>query len=378
MFLAGSKYNPDTLFTTEANGYSRVEITLAGSSLETRLSTPKFSKVREYLHHDEDGTLTLKVERSTAERKVNQGGKSPVTLDSKKICFWSEQRSQFENPTGIDALFRALIDFEAVWADTIPGDTADFGATKTLGKLLANATSPFYETTRWEEFKTAHNKAFGGDAGSLGQLSQTVADDIAKVVEEQYGQAKVRFEFQLPDAAAFVKAGSLQVDDGRTETPLDGKGTGMQRAFALAIVQLWAQYSAVDTADDKPLILLVDEPETWLHPVAQQRLASALTKIAENQQLFVVTHSPYLLQQFNPNEHQLVVFRDRHTNQDVSHSTDLGIVRGQAPSLGEITYRAFGICTVEFHNELYGIITRHLTKGNGDPKEHEIDTFLTQ
>ena len=378
MFLSGSKYDPDALFTTGAATPSRVELTLAGSNLESRLSVDRFSKVREYLHPDERNELVLKVERSTEIRKVQQGGRSPVTLDVKKICFWSNERSQFENPTGIDALFRSMVDFETIWADTIPGDTADFGATKTLGRLLSNATSPFYETPLWESFKSAHNRAFSDDDGSLSQLSQTVADEIAQVVQDQYGQARVRFDFPLPDAAAFVKAGSLHVHDGTSETPLDGKGTGMQRAFALAIVQLWAQYSAREDEDDKPLILLIDEPETWLHPVAQRRLASALAKIAETQQLFVVTHSPYLLQEFQPRVHQLIVFRDKHSNQNVTHSNDLGIINGQAPSLGEITYRAFGICTIEFHNELYGAITKHLSTDTRDAREKEIDDFLAQ
>ena len=34
-----------------------------------------------------------------------------------------------------------------------------------------------------------------------------------------------------------MKQGRLHVDDGAGETPADGKGTGMQRAIALAIIQ---------------------------------------------------------------------------------------------------------------------------------------------
>ena len=63
------------------------------------------------------------------------------------------------------------------------------------------------------------------------------------------------------------------VDDGMGETPVRGKGTGMRRAFALAIIQLnagkLASGGGAADALQKPLILLLDEPATWLHPNAQ-------------------------------------------------------------------------------------------------------------
>jgi hypothetical protein len=55
-----------------------------------------------------------------------------------------------------------------------------------------------------------------------------------------------------------------------------------------------------------------------------------------------------------------------------------GVSGGPHPSLGEITNRAFGICTEEFHNELYGIVTAHLSdpESGQPPAEKTIDTYL--
>ncbi len=377
-FIAGAKYDPQRLFSSGTSESNRVEIILAGPHLRARIETEQFSKLVDYLHADSDGDEVLRIERSSEVRQVQQSGRTPNTLDVKKICFWHPERAQFENPTGIDALFKALIDFEAVWADVAPVDTADFGATKTLGRLFASATAPFYTTDVWRKFTEAHGAAFGATEDSMAGQAQSLADELGSLVREQYGPAGARFEFQLPEPAAFVKSGSLQVDDNGIETPLSDKGTGMQRAFALAIIQLWARFSAQESDGQKPLILLLDEPETWLHPVAQRRLADALATIAESQQVFVVTHSPYLLQRFVGGEHELIAFGSRGESPRVSRSRDLGVGRGRNPSLGAITYRAFGICSEEFHDELYGIIAAHLSgpDGTAEAKEREIDELL--
>ncbi|MBU4337282.1 MAG: AAA family ATPase [Actinobacteria bacterium] len=380
MFIAGAKYDPSSLFSKEADGPSRVELTLAGTDLADRVAGPKFVKLKDYLHTDVDGDTVLRVERSTEARQVDQGGRAPASLDVKKLCFWHPERAQFENPTGIDALFKALIEFEPVWANVDPSDTADLGTTKVLGRLLSAVTKPFYETAVWKSFADAHGAAFGDDEGSLADLTRQVAGELGELVRSQYGEASARFDFAMPDAAAFIKAGVVQVDDGGIETPLGDKGTGMQRAFALAIIQLWAKYSSQIDDDEKPLVLLVDEPETWLHPAAQQRLAGALAEIAQRQQIFVITHSPYLLWCFGGDRHQLVVLESRGSGGRVLHSSDLGGLSGPYPSLGEITHRAFGICTEGFHNELYGIVAAHLSDRETNPEagEKAIDDFLVE
>lgn len=95
---------------------------------------------------------------------------------------------------------------------------------------------------------------------------------ISRVFDEQYGEASYGFNFGLPDASIFTKLGSLQMNDGAGETPIEGKGTGMQRALALGLdlIQLYALSSALEGDENQtPLILVLDESETWLHPTAQ-------------------------------------------------------------------------------------------------------------
>lgn len=378
LFEGPTRYKPEEFYTKNADGPTRVLVDLEGG-VRSLVETDKFKKLEEYVFIDDDGDEVLRLERSSADRTVAQGGKQ-VTLDVKKLCFWNSAREQFENPTGIDALAKAIIDFEAIWADTSPNDYIDFAANKTLGRLLDSAAKQFFGTEQWSQFTTAHGNAFTGDGDSLVQHASSIATEIKTIVEQQYGKAEIRFDFTLPDAASFVKMGELLVDDGAGETPVAGKGTGMQRALALSVIQLYAKAEALaDEASPKPLILLMDEPETWLHPNAQLRLADALCDIARREQIFIITHSPYLIRKFDAKDHQLAVFAGQGAERTVKYSTNMGMLGPGEPSWGEINYRAFGICSHEFHNELYGAIQAHLDSPLDEGRhttEKDIDRYF--
>ena len=182
-------------------------------------------------------------------------------------------------------------------------------------------------------------------------------------MQAQYGAAKVRLDFDLPDATTFIKGGQLLVTDGNYETPLCDKGTGMQRAVTLALIQVYSN-TQHKTKELAPLTLLLDEPETWLHPRAQIQLGEALAKISEDEQLFLITHSPYMLRSYRPAQHKLLIFSRENNVPSIQYSDELGLLANQEPSLGEITYFAFGIPSAEFHDELWGEIHCHIEPGS--------------
>ena len=129
----------------------------------------------------------------------------------------------------------------------------------------------------------------------------------------------------------------------------------MQRAVTLALIQVYSKQQH-EEKEHAPLTLLLDEPETWLHPRAQLQLSEALAKISEQEQLFLITHSPYMLRSYNPEQHSLLIFSRDNNAPSIQYSDQLGLFAGRALSLGEITYFAFGIPSAEFHDELWGEI----------------------
>ena len=330
-----------------------VEAIFAGQDLINIVQSEKYKKLAKYLNNNHEEPY-FRVRRSPKVETITQGRKT-AALDGKKITFWNPETQQFENPTGIDALFRSLVDLVPVLADTTTSEVVDFGATKPLGKLIAAVSQKFKETDRWTAFQKAHTEAFSDGEESLSSLTEDVTSQVESLVQAQYGAAKVRLDFDLPDATTFIKGGQLLVTDGNYETPLCDKGTGMQRAVTLALIQVYSNIQH-KTKELAPLTLLLDEPETWLHPRAQIQLGEALTRISDEEQLFLITHSPYMLRSYSPTKHRLLIFSREDNVPSIQYSDELGLLANQEPSLGEITYFAFGIPTVEFHDELWGEI----------------------
>jgi len=330
-----------------------VEAVFAGQDLINIVQSDKYEKLAKYLN-DVHGEPYFRVRRSPKVETIAQGRRT-VTLDGKKITFWNPEMQKFENPTGIDALFRSLVDLVPVLADTTTSEIVDFGSTKTLGKLISVISQSFQKSPKWKAFQDAHATAFSDGEESLSSLTEDVTSQVESLVQAQYGAAKVRLDFDLPDATTFIKGGQLLVTDGNYETPLCDKGTGMQRAVTLALIQVYSNMQH-KTKELAPFTLPLDEPETWLPPRAQIQLGKALAKISEDEQLFLITHSPYMLRSYRPAQHKLLILSREDNVPSIRYSDELGLVANQEPSLGEITYFAFGISSPEFHDELWGEI----------------------
>lgn len=99
-------------------------------------------------------------------------------------------------------------------------------------------------------------------------------------------------------------------------------------------------------------ILLVDEPETHLHPPAQINLLKELIKISSNEKnniLFFATHSNYLIDKENL-DRNYKVFKQKN------HTTFIQKIEKKTSSYSEVNFEVFGIETTDYHNELYGYI----------------------
>jgi len=77
---------------------------------------------------------------------------------------------------------------------------------------------------------------------------------------------------------------------------------------------VWMDTFHDDSPDplNEPVILLVDEPETHLHPEWQWRVMPMMQKLFPKAQIFVATHSPFVVSSLNENAwiHRLKVGKD--------------------------------------------------------------------
>ncbi|UQF79589.1 MAG: ATP-binding protein [Actinomyces graevenitzii] len=158
--------------------------------------------------------------------------------------------------------------------------------------------------------------------------------------------------------------------------PLENKGTGMQRAFMLALLQVVAETS--DNAHSGTVYGL-DEPETWLHPRAQAQLSHALSKLSTNgRQILIFSHSPYMLKNIDADKDLVYIVKRTKGAHTITLEKNFRTQPQQYITLNAINYYAFKLATPEFLDELYGYFQELIAGPTSSLSEKQIRRELEQ
>ncbi|MEI2453121.1 ATP-dependent endonuclease [Lysobacter firmicutimachus] len=105
-------------------------------------------------------------------------------------------------------------------------------------------------------------------------------------------------DLPIVDLKEFFRAGDLYVTDQLTgeRRRFDQMGTGTQRAIQMALVRYLAEARKPENSISYRRLLLIDEPELFLHPQGVRHLREALRNLAgAGFQVVFSTHSPLML-----------------------------------------------------------------------------------
>lgn len=356
-FIRSKKEREEVITKTEVEGddFVSVEVEFKGDDIEELVKIDALKKYKSYVI-DTNGEKSLRVMRSSEETQITQKRKEK-TLSIANVRVFNSVTNEFENPSGIDNTITALFDAQFVWADTNSNDVSDLSKTKVSGKIINAITKDFTESETWKDFQESHRETFGEGENSLAKVLKPVEQKIQEILSEQYGETEVRFSFSLPEIESFFKTGNISLSENGIETKSSEKGTGMQRALALSLIQVYAEISSKNKDGfSKPILFFIDEPETFLHPQAQNKLIDALEKISDQSQIFIITHSPYLLKKYKKDTHSMNIFSREEGLNKIEMGKEFDLFGKSSPTWGEINYYAFDVLSVEFHNELYGFV----------------------
>lgn len=118
-------------------------------------------------------------------------------------------------------------------------------------------------------------------------LLQSASTKLTKEFRSWWKQGEYRFRFEA-DGDHF----RIWVSDDKRpeEVELEGRSTGLQWFLSFYLVFL------VESRDSHAgAILLLDEPGTSLHPLAQKDLSAFFDGLSQSNQLVYTTHSPFLI-----------------------------------------------------------------------------------
>lgn len=342
-FLTSSVSKDDVI----SKGHEEEDVTVKVHLANVGELTGKLAKYEPYRTEDDE----LIIMKSSKPETVKQGKKS-VKLTIKTIRVWNpgdeETRPQFENPTGASSFAAALFSPQFIYADLHNEDLQDFGSTKITGKLISSLTQDFIQGEEFQKLKVAHDMAFGSKG--VQKYLEGTEKALGEKLAEQFGESTVHFNFNFPSANDLLKKGSIDIEENGILTDASDKGNGMQRALALSIIQIVAERNMNSTGSDSAgMQFFVDEPEIYLHPQAQDKLMDSLINLIPCNQVFITTHSPYILRHFSNTTDTVTILKSG----DSDKVRTMNHLYFKNPLMSEVTYKAFGVPTEDLHQHLF-------------------------
>ncbi|HGY1045177.1 TPA: hypothetical protein ACNUWH_004164, partial [Aeromonas salmonicida subsp. salmonicida] len=94
-------------------------------------------------------------------------------------------------------------------------------------------------TAEYQQFTQVYNDIFNNPTSQLRTRIAQIENSVQSIFSSQFGNANISFTFEEPQIDSFFKTAGILVDDG-VSVPMGEKGHGMQRAVALALLQVYA------------------------------------------------------------------------------------------------------------------------------------------
>lgn len=230
---------------------------------------------------------------------------------SRKVGDWQTKATEFrtahlqdadwketwtDNPKGYAGVLKAALPFFVlVPAVRDVAEEAKVLKTNPFGRLLSAVVGAIASEKRKElesaiEKVTKQLNRIGGEQRltQINGVEKSLNDAIGRI----FANCDLEIEFQTPNFEALMASPRLFVNDG-FRGQIEFKGHGLQRAVIFAILRNYADHiTGTGTKKGRTLILGVEEPELYMHPLAQRAIRKLFKEIASaGDQVFFTTHS---------------------------------------------------------------------------------------
>ncbi len=162
------------------------------------------------------------------------------------------------------------------------------------------------------EFSTADREKFAKMQKSFDTFIGKLAKQHQKEITELLGKLEEKYELSLsvPDVNLEYLPFDMSLGDKSVSVPLKdwGSGTRNRTQILLTLFKAKKITESQDISDKITPVLIIEEPESFLHPSAQAEFGRILQDLSEEFQVQVIatTHSPYLLSMAKPESNILL------------------------------------------------------------------------
>ncbi len=124
------------------------------------------------------------------------------------------------------------------------------------------------------------------------------AESVNEYFHKNGGQSEDIYYYMAENMADLCKvSGFVRNRERDVEMPLSEMGTGMRCIYILSLLEAYIQ-----GGKRMPCIILMEDPEIFLHPRLQKVAGEILYRLSKNNQVIFTTHSPNMLFNFTSNQ----------------------------------------------------------------------------
>jgi putative ATP-dependent endonuclease of OLD family len=206
------------------------------------------------------------------------------------------------NPTGIDAAITALFP-EPIHIGAMENaeeDVSKFKTSSTIGKLLAEIITPIEEQhgAMVREALNGFQSLLDADGANRAPELNTFDEAMNARIDDFFPDVRVKLHIPTPELKEVFSKGTLRVYEGDATMGRDvaSFGHGAQRSIQMALIRHLAEIKRGANETTTRTLLLIDEPELYLHPQGIEVIKDALKELSkEGYQIVFSTHSALML-----------------------------------------------------------------------------------
>lgn len=209
-----------------------------------------------------------------------------------------------ENPGGfsshVDSVLPVLIFIPAIRETKAEAGVAEksSSARQIVQAMFTRELAAQPALQKFKEAGDAVKELFAGGQGHeiVRAVESRISEKLRRLIP-----LEARLDFEPPDVSSdLVSKTTLELVDGAVATKPEHQGHGAQRALILSLLELLAEGQAAevqDTQRTRPILLLIEEPEIYLHPQMCRKMRDVLVAIARSgtAQVICTSHSPIFI-----------------------------------------------------------------------------------
>lgn len=172
------------------------------------------------------------------------------------------------------------------------------------------------------------------------KLYQLNLDGFARKVNQNFrkngGQEKILFSMNRNIESMLTVTTEMYHPVQQITRPIERMSKGMRSVYMLSLLEAYTE-----DEEQTPSIIMMEEPEIFLHPTMQKKSGDILYRLSKKNQVIFSTHSPNLLPNFNSRQIRQMILNEEGYPA-VREKTDINVI------LDNLGYTANDLMNVDF------------------------------